>query len=69
MPCSPPPFPPLPEIFDQRWKDGARTIRELDPPFAAWLDDQARIQRWQAWTIGVGMMLLVVTVALIVWRQ
>jgi hypothetical protein len=55
MACPIPPLPLSKEEFERRYAAGARTMRELDPAFAAWAETQKRFQRFQAATIIVGV--------------
>lgn len=50
-----PPFPPPRWLIDQRIKNGATTMREIDPEFADWCDAGNRLLRLQGACLVVGL--------------
>jgi hypothetical protein len=57
-----PPPPPLESHeFHRRWEKGARTVRELDPAFAAWLDETRNSNRWKLIPIAASVLLIIIT--------
>lgn len=58
MPLPPPP-PPVPkEVFDERFKNGARTMEELDPAFHKWLESSRSQLKFQGICIMLGLALI-----------
>ena len=45
MPVPPPPVPP--DLFEKRWKEGKRTLRELDPALWEWKEKNRKMRDFQ----------------------
>lgn len=63
-----PPLPPPAWLVEQRIRNGARTMREIDPEFAKWCDDESKLRRFQVaclvvGSIGIAFILAVVVAA------
>lgn len=53
-----PPLPLPPSVVAERIKNGARTMREIDPAFAEWCDAGNRLLRFQVASLFIGMLAL-----------
>ena len=66
MPMTPPPPPLTKQQFDAAIKRGARTLREIDPRLAEYLDKQQRIATVQGVAISIGIVGIVAIATMIV---
>lgn len=63
-----PPMPPPKWLIDERIKNGARTIREIDPDFAKWVDEGRRMRQFQGICMAIAAVAMAVLVGIIVSR-
>lgn len=62
----PPPPALTPEEFKRRWDSGARTMRDLDPSLAKWIDNNRFLARTNVVALTVGAVVLLVMLILLV---
>lgn len=63
----PPPRALTPEEFKRRWDSGERTMREIDPSLAKWVEQNSRQHRLNLLLLCVGSLFLVGTLGVLVF--
>lgn len=65
MGLSPPPLQPLKSETEKRIRNGAKTLKEIDPEFYKWYKRQGRTRIFGTSCIFAAMIIIIVTAAII----
>lgn len=57
----PPPPPLTSEEFKERVKAGAKTMKEIDPRYYAWLQSNQRMRKYQMVCLSFGLVAMLTT--------